>query len=1143
MPARQLRSHAAILRGLGLALVLCELASNASITPSLTRDGLGPLLALPFFAPSLAGSFAAQALLRPNRLELAVTAVFAALVFVPLFAVTGGPYALVSAALAALGTGSLVSLAVVALRHRGDDRERVLEVLLPALILPAFVILAHPMIYLTAALWPATFDHRMYLADAAFGAPLSFVIGQWTASVPGLSDICLAVYVCLPLALMLVHAMRTRAGVRSSDTLVTFVAVTVVGYFGYHLVPVAGPVYVFAGAFPHSPPDPASLDGARSLALVMPRNCMPSLHSAWALLVWWNSRPLVRWQRVLAGVFLAITLLATVGLGFHYVVDLVAAFPLTVAVAAWTTRVADETLRVRTMAVGFVLTLAWMVFVTWGGALFALPAAALWILAASVVGVSWYLERRISDSAVEEAPPPLVAMRSGRPLTAAVFAVLFAGFASALHAEMLSNALVLVAGSSAAMRAWLVLLPVAGIALGLAASRFVRPSLAAAASAALAATGWSWLAMAMLPWIAEVTAAGASVVHGAAAALVIGPGGFAAGVFVANLARGVPDPFPRGTTAFLAGTAMIGAGIAALSAAYLLRPTVAFHSVPLFGFVVATVLAAGLAYRVSPAAVEETSQTGGARLRAAATALAAGVLLATIAHLFTAVAGDTVYSRHQLVAVALVGLGTGALVARSLRMTGRDGRMHYAWSMLGLAGAVVLTLPLWTTMPAYFASFEGYGEEIQMMTVFRQREFVRLAACMLFVLPAAVGAGAAMFFATAESKSESSRASTDVVPIAVLVLVVAAIATRFMLVPAIGSRMTIACTAGAILLALVALLRDGAGSRRMFGGLVALTAAVLPLAAARLELAPLVSTSGLTFRHQTSAGIVETAETADGIVAVHRSPDGGVGTLTINGLVAARDASDAEPESVGPGAAPGGKRVLVIGATNPQSIAALRSAGFEEIVVAESRSSVIRYAQAISPSTFPAGAVRQVDGRTALHAGGEYDLVRIDELEMSIPETAALSTKDFYTAVARRLSPGGVLEQRLALDRLSAIALAALLASARHAFPELGVSFAGDRALLVACAGCAPGVRALPATDSSRDAASMAGRLEPADVDGLLAAIAAKFEITPDKLATTDRDMFLAYQVPYSFVAPPGAPESARMLFSVARPAAGAPAF
>jgi len=61
---------------------------------------------------------------------------------------------------------------------------------------------------------------------------------------------------------------------------------------------------------------------------------MPSLHFAWALLLWWNSRGLPAWVRALTGCCLSLMVLATLGSGEHYLVDLVVGTPFALAVQA-----------------------------------------------------------------------------------------------------------------------------------------------------------------------------------------------------------------------------------------------------------------------------------------------------------------------------------------------------------------------------------------------------------------------------------------------------------------------------------------------------------------------------------------------------------------------------------------------------------------------------------------------------------------------------------------------------------------------------------------------------------------------------------------------------------------------------------------
>jgi hypothetical protein len=61
-------------------------------------------------------------------------------------------------------------------------------------------------------------------------------------------------------------------------------------------------------------------------------NAMPSFHMAWALLIFWYGLKCAWPVRIGGTVFAAFTVLATLGLGEHYLIDLVVAAPLTAAI-------------------------------------------------------------------------------------------------------------------------------------------------------------------------------------------------------------------------------------------------------------------------------------------------------------------------------------------------------------------------------------------------------------------------------------------------------------------------------------------------------------------------------------------------------------------------------------------------------------------------------------------------------------------------------------------------------------------------------------------------------------------------------------------------------------------------------------------
>lgn len=87
--------------------------------------------------------------------------------------------------------------------------------------------------------------------------------------------------------------------------------------------------FVFYYAFPAV--GPTRFDWSAPLSISSsPHNCVPSMHLAWAMMIAWNVRK--HWLRLGLWVYAALIAVATLALGEHYLIDLIAAVPYTVAV-------------------------------------------------------------------------------------------------------------------------------------------------------------------------------------------------------------------------------------------------------------------------------------------------------------------------------------------------------------------------------------------------------------------------------------------------------------------------------------------------------------------------------------------------------------------------------------------------------------------------------------------------------------------------------------------------------------------------------------------------------------------------------------------------------------------------------------------
>ncbi|WP_082966889.1 phosphatase PAP2 family protein [Mycobacterium sp. 852002-51163_SCH5372311] len=241
----------------------------------------------------------------------------------------------------AFGNGPLIvltGLALVALRRRGTVE---INPALPGIAFGLLVIVATKVgdswLRITAIVRPKVFDEYALLADHALAQP-SWMFGRLVhAAGPVLGAGLHWVYIELPVAAMLVTVYQLR-NVRTGGwprhfLVPTFLLLALIGPVIYVLFPVVGPEFAFGDAgggfqvgdyWPHSLP-PVDLS-PRAVAFdgQTPRNCMPSMHTAWALAVFIHSRHGPRWLRVGGTVWLVCTVAATLGFGYHYGVDLVA---------------------------------------------------------------------------------------------------------------------------------------------------------------------------------------------------------------------------------------------------------------------------------------------------------------------------------------------------------------------------------------------------------------------------------------------------------------------------------------------------------------------------------------------------------------------------------------------------------------------------------------------------------------------------------------------------------------------------------------------------------------------------------------------------------------------------------------------------
>jgi hypothetical protein len=229
---------------------------------------------------------------------------------------------------------------------------------------------------------------------------LSFKLGQIVLPSRLLTRALLDVYYVVPLVIMFTYA---RQLVRNRNlAMIAFLAFVIAGPLGvvfYNLLPACGPGYLFGSKFPF---DPLTTEQLRRLPLETltvagPRNAFPSLHLAWALLVWRYSEGLSRWTKIALFLFVVGTMGATLGLGEHYFIDLVTAFPFALMIqeACELSVPISDPRRLTPLVTGSVLLLAWVILLRWGLPVVWINPALPWLLVAGTISATVVLQARL----------------------------------------------------------------------------------------------------------------------------------------------------------------------------------------------------------------------------------------------------------------------------------------------------------------------------------------------------------------------------------------------------------------------------------------------------------------------------------------------------------------------------------------------------------------------------------------------------------------------------------------------------------------------------------------------------------------------------------------------------------------------------
>ncbi|WP_431040526.1 phosphatase PAP2 family protein [Streptomyces sp. P1-3] len=254
------------------------------------------------------------------------------------------------------GNGALwviLGYGVIAVTRRtGRERVLLLKGVGLGLVLVAGRKTGDTWLLITSKTRPQVLDQYVATADHALGNP-SWLAGRIVKATGPIGTHTLDfVYGQLAVAAVVValYQLRNVAVERRfpGHYLVrTFLVIGLLGPGIYMIFPVVGPIFAYdTGAFgtggeqwmlanlwPDTPP-PIATPHQMPFDEITPRNCMPSLHTAWAVAIFIHTRKAPRILRFAGTFWLIATLAATLGFGYHYGADLVAGVVFTLTIEA-----------------------------------------------------------------------------------------------------------------------------------------------------------------------------------------------------------------------------------------------------------------------------------------------------------------------------------------------------------------------------------------------------------------------------------------------------------------------------------------------------------------------------------------------------------------------------------------------------------------------------------------------------------------------------------------------------------------------------------------------------------------------------------------------------------------------------------------
>lgn len=451
-------------------------------------------------------------------------------------------------------------------------------------------------------------------------------------------------------------------------------------------------------------------------------------------------------------------------------------------------------------------------------------------------------------------------------------------------------------------------------------------------------------------------------------------------------------------------------------------------------------------------------------LAAFLTGLVAFALELVWTHLLSVVVGTSVYAFGDMLLALLLGIASGSWWIARHPAPPEVQASRLARCQLAIGVAVVLALPLWDHLPLLF-KLAGY-----FVPGFYLRETVRVGASLAVMAVPTVLMGISFPLLIESLRGGQQRVGRRVgsaYALNTLGAIAGSVLTGFLVLPALGSRLTMLSAAGLSMLNGVALfwLTRGAERRTRLRWAVAAPAALLLGAWAfpSWDYRALLSGSNVYFR---------SSSRPSQIVFVHEDVHGGITSVTeysnqerelrTNGKFQGNNRSQLKAQlgfALIPAIlAPRYDRAAVIGLGTGMTAGTIGRFPFRRIDIAELAPGIVTAAREYFPDLNgrilddPRVTLHLEDGRNMLllDAAARYDLITIELTSIWFAGAANLYSREFFELARDRLAPGGVLQQWVQFHHIEPLDILRILNTARQVFSHVTLWFNGSQGLVVA---------------------------------------------------------------------------------------------